>query len=140
MLKTVKSQGFTLIELMIAVAIVAIIATVAIPSFQNSGTKARRTDGQSTLLAFAQAMERHFTINNTYLGAATSGGNTGSPAIFPTEAPVDSNTKYYDLTIQSATATTYTLRATPKNQQAGDGNIEIDHTGAKRWNGNSGWD
>ena len=99
--------------------------------------KARRADARGAMEGFAQAMERHFTANNTYLGAASGGGNTGAPGIYPTEAPLDGGTKYYDLNIQAATATTYTLRATPKNGQAGDGMLELDNTGAKRWDANA---
>jgi len=84
-------------------------------------------------------MERHATENNSYLGAAgtsSSPANTGSPWIFSTEAPLEGGTKYYDLTISAATQSTYTLRATPKGAQAGDGMLEIDHTGAQRWDRN----
>lgn len=128
-----KTRGFTLIELMIVVAIIAIIASVAYPSYTDSVQKTRRADAKAVLLGFAQAMERHFTENNSYLGAANAGGNTGSPGIYPSEAPIDGGTKFYDLTITAATATTFTLRATPKGGQAGDGILEILNTGQKRW-------
>ncbi|MCG8537230.1 MAG: type IV pilin protein [Pseudomonadales bacterium] len=137
---TGTKSGFTLIELMIVVAIIAIIATVAYPAYTESSKKARRADAKGAMMGFSQAMERHFTENNTYLGAANGGGNTGAPGIYPSEAPIDGGQKFYDLTIQAATATTYTLRATPKNGQAGDGNLEITHTGVKTWDGNAGWD
>lgn len=131
------SQAFTLMELMIVVAIVAIIAAIGYPSYQSSVAKAKRADAKGALQGFTQAMERHFTANNTYLGAGTAGADTGSPGIFPSEVPLDGPTKYYDLTIQAATATTYTLRATPKNAMAGDGVLEIDNTGARRWDANA---
>lgn len=133
-------KGFTLIELMIVVAIISIIAAVAYPSYTSSVQKSRRADSMGAMMSFAQAMERHYTANNSYLGAATGGANTGAPTIFPTETPIDSNAKFYDLTIQTATASTYTLRATPKNGQEDDGNLELDHTGAKRRAGETGWD
>lgn len=129
----ITMKGFTLIELMIVVAIVAIIAAFAYPNYQDSVKKARRTDGKGALEGLAQAMERHFTANNTYLGAGTTGGNTGAPTIYPTQAPIDSGTKFYNLTIKSATATTFTLLATPINGQVGDGVLELDNTGARRW-------
>jgi type IV pilus assembly protein PilE len=136
-----RSNGFTLIELMIVVAIVGILAMVAYPSYDSSIKKTRRADAQGALQGLAQAMERHFTSNNTYLGAATGGGNTGAPGIFPSESPLDGSTKFYNLTISAATATTFTLRAAPKGGQAGDGNMELDNTGAKRWDsGDDGFD
>ena len=132
-----KARGFTLMELMIVVAIVAIIAAIGYPSYQASVRKAHRADGKGALEGLAQAMERYFTANNTYLGAAAGGGNTGAPTIYPTEAPLDGNNKLYNLTIQAATATTFTVRATPKNGQAGDGLLELDNTGARRWDANN---
>ncbi|MCP5019060.1 MAG: type IV pilin protein [Ketobacter sp.] len=134
------NRGFTLVELMIVIAVVGIIATIAYPSYNDSVKKSRRADAKGALMGFSQAMERHFTDNNSYLGAASGGANTGAPTIFPTQAPLDSSAKFYDLTIEAATASSYTLRATPINGQTGDGNLEIDNTGAKRWNGNTGWD
>ena len=99
-------QGFTLIEVMIVVAIVAILAAVAYPSYQDSVTKSRRADAQGVLMGFAGAMERHYTNENTYTDA-------GGIYTAPTETA-----KYYTLTIEAADSSTYTLRATPKNSQA----------------------
>lgn len=133
-----RIKGFTLIELMIVVVIISIIAAFAFPNYQNSVKKARRGDAKGALEGLAQAMERHFTANNTYLGAGTTGGNTGAPTIYPTQAPIDSGSKFYNLTIQAATATTFTLRATPINGQVGDGMLELDNTGARRWDADNG--
>lgn len=141
MLQAVKrvpagARGFTLIELMIVVAIVGILAAIAFPSYQNHVTKTRRADAQSALTGFAAAMERYYTDNrNTYLGAAAGGANTGAPAagLFPSEAPLDGATKFYDLTIASATRNSYTLQATPKGAQAGDGNLQLLSNGTRRW-------
>lgn len=130
-------RGVTLVELMVVIVIIAVLAGIAYPSYQDSVISGRRTATMGDLQSFAQAMERHFTANDTYLGAAAGGADTGAPGIFPTEAPVDSGTKFYDLTINAATATTYTLRATPKGAQAGDGIIELDATGARRWDENN---
>ena len=132
-------SGFTLIELMIAVAIIAILVAVAVPAYEEYITKARRSDAKTTLVAFAGAMERHSIDNNrSFLGAGVGGINTGPPGIFPTQAPIDGGTKYYNLTIKSTTtATTFTLVATPIGRQAGDGVLELDHTGARRWDENN---
>ena len=134
------SDGFTLIELMITVAIVAILAAIAYPSYQSQVSSSRRSDAQGTLTSFALAMERFYTANNTYLGAAGTKAvpaNSGAPWIFSTEAPLDGATKYYDLTIKAgATQNSYTLVATPKGAQTDDGVIELDSTGVKRWDRN----
>ena len=61
-----KEQGFTLIELMITVVIVAILASVAVPSYQSQMQKARRADAYDCLLNAAQRQENFFYQNNTY--------------------------------------------------------------------------
>lgn len=132
-----KESGFTLIELMIAVAIISLLAGIAYPSYQSYLEKTRRADAKGALVSFANAMERHYTENYTYEGAATGGNDTGTPDIFPAEAPLDGSSKSYDLTIQSADATTFVLRADPKNSQSGDGFLEITSTGQRRWDMNN---
>ena len=129
-----STKGFTLVELMIAVAILGILAGIAYPSYQNSIMDSRRADAKGALLGFANAMERHFTENNSYLGAGTTGGNTGAPTIFSATSPVDGGTPYYNLTIDNnVSASTYTLNATPTGAQSGDkcGTLTLTQTGVK---------
>ncbi len=133
-----KQRGFSLMELMIVVAIIGIIASIAYPSYVQYVEKSRRADGMGALVSFAGAMERHFTVNSSYCGAATTdvGSCTkasGAPTIFPTEAPLDGSDKYYNLTVSAATATTFVLAATPKNAQSSDdcGTLTLAHTGAR---------
>lgn len=61
-----KEQGFSLIELLIAVAIVGLLVMVALPSYQNSIRKANRSDAQITLSRFATLQEQYFFRNNRY--------------------------------------------------------------------------
>lgn len=128
-----RQAGFTLTELMIAVAIVAILASIAYPAYQDQVRSSRRADAQAALSSFANAMERHYTEELTYEGAAAGGSDTGAPAIFPTEAPIDGGTKYYDLSIISADDSSYTIQAGPKGPQSDDGTLQLDSTGARRW-------
>lgn len=126
--------GFTLIELMITVAIIGILVSIAYPSYQESVMKSRRADAQGALLGFANAMERYFTVNNSsYLGAGAAGGNTGTPTIFSATSPVNGGTPYYNLTINAATANTYTLNAAPTGAQTGDrcGTLTLTGTGVR---------
>ena len=132
------AKGFSLIELMVTVAIVAILAAIAFPSYQSQVQQSRRRDAEGALVSFANAMERFFTTNNTYLGAAGTQAiptNTGAPWVFSTQAPVDGGTAVYTLTISAATASTYTLSATPVTggPQASDscGTLTLSSTGAK---------
>lgn len=130
-----KYSGFTLVELMIVLAIMALLATVALPSYNESVSKTRRSDGQAVLLQLANTLERFYSEQSpfTYAGAVLGAGG-----IFPNEAPLDGDIKYYDLSVV-ATATTYTLLATPKNGQAGDGNITLNQAAQRGWDSdNSG--
>ncbi len=126
-------RGFTLIELMIVIVIVAILTAIAVPGYQNQITKSRRADAQGTLQSFAQAMERFYTQNGTYIGAAGGTATSGAPVIFSTKSPVDGTQTYYQLTISSMSATAYTLQATPTGPQAGDGNMTLNSAGVRFW-------
>ncbi len=125
-----KTAGFTLIEVMIVVAIVGILAAVAYPSYQEHVRKTKRADAQSALMELAQFMERYYTANGRYLTS------TNAAPILPfTEAPKDGTSKSYNLAFaaNSPTANSYTLQATPKNSMAGDkcGTLTLTNTGAK---------
>lgn len=138
MLDVRNNNGFTLIELMIVVAIIGIIAAIAYPSYTQYVERARRTDAQGALMGLAAAMERHRTTNGSYEGAGAP--NTGAPSIYPDESPIDGGQKFYDLTIEAVTATTFALQATPKNAQAGNGMLVLRHTGARGWDENNDGD
>ena len=131
-----KNRGFSLIELMIVVAIVAILGSIAYPSYLNQVTKSRRTDAQAVLMEAAQFMERFYTENNRY--DQDSGGTAVALPAALRESPRDSGTKSYDIAVQASTASTYTLRATPKNAQTGDGFLQITNTFAKGWDSDNG--
>ena len=141
-----QNTGFSLIELLTVMAVLGIIATIAVPSYLGQMTNTRRKDGQSALMGLAQAMERHYTEKNTYASAAngdpTSNINGVAPIgnVFSSEAPVDSSTKYYDLRITAATSASFSLRAIPKNAQAGDGILELNSMGVRRWDKNGDGD
>ncbi len=132
-----RNNGFSLIELMIVVGIIAILAAVVIPSYRDSVRAGNRSDAQSALVGLSQEMERHFASNNTYT-TAISGSAPTAPSIFPSQVPLNGGDATYNLTVQSVSASGYTLRATPVGSQAGDGYLELLSTGVRRWNENDG--
>ena len=112
------SAGFSLIELMIVVVIVAILASIALPAYQQYVERSRRADAHDILNTTAQALERFFTINNTYVGFAV---------------PAQSTAQFYHVAV-ARTATTYTLTATATGAQSSDTacpTMTLDHTGAR---------
>lgn len=130
-----KLFGFTLIDILITVALIGILAAIAVPMYSEHVAKTRRRDAQSALLQFQNAMERYYTEQSpsTYTGAATGGTDTGFPEIFESEAPLHGETKFYNLQITDASTTTYELSASPKNGQADDrcGTMTVTNTGEK---------
>ncbi|HRW65195.1 MAG TPA: type IV pilin protein [Candidatus Competibacter sp.] len=135
-------RGFTLIELMITLAVVAILAAIAYPSYQDSVRKSRRADAKGVLLEAAQWMERFYTENNRYdqnrAGTAVTDA-TQFPGSGLAESPKEGGTKYYDITLSAVAQNSYTLQAAPKGVQSGDpcGTFTLTHTGVKGVSGGS---
>lgn len=134
-----KPQGFTLIELMITVAIIGILAAIAYPSYQDAIIKSRRADAMADLVNFQSAMERHYTVTNSYAGAGGGGGNTGAPTIYATTSPSDGATAIYNLTILSSGDASFALRATPVTtaRNKDDGFLQLNSTDVRSWDRNN---
>ena len=112
-----KLRGFSLIELMITVAIVALLAAIALPSYNNSVRKAKRMDAKIALLDMASRQERFFSTNNTYTNVAANLGYTTLPASVP-----GSGTTTYEISVSLSLPPLvgYSLLATPKGDQLKD--------------------
>ncbi len=126
-----RRAGFSLIELMIVVAVVAILAAIAYPSYLQQVIKSKRSAGAACLMEMAQGLERHYTTTMSYAGAALP--NSGCV----TET---ADSYGYALPVQSATA--FTITATPVSGSSQDkdelcGTLSIDHTGRRTVSGNA---
>lgn len=131
-----RSQiGITLIELMVVVAIIAILAAVALPSYQEHVRRAARVQAQGILLENAQFLERNYTLTNRYdlnaEGNATALPVTTSPRTG--EGPAK-----YNITAAYPDSQSFTLTATPTGSMAGDtcGNLTLSQAGTKGAGGN----
>jgi type IV pilus assembly protein PilE len=121
-------------------AIIAFLAAIGWPAYQNYTTASRRSSCQAGLVSLQAAMERHHTVNNTYASAAAAIPGAPLGTVHPSQAPMDqtlaANRRYCDLVIQTANANSYTLRANPVNMQSGDGFLQLTSAGAKGWDQN----
>ena len=126
-----RARGFTLIELMMTVAIAAILAAVALPMYRTYVMRGRIIDGTSKLSEFRVRMEQYFMDNRTY----ANGGNCGVPN------PTDTGDAAFTIACSGATATAYTAKATGKSSKGMSGfEFQIIQSGAKATNTvPSGW-
>jgi len=98
----------TLIELMIVIVIVAILASIAIPSYGRYVTRSQRADAKSALLALATAQEKFYLQCNAYAADIAAANSCADSELAFSET---SERGWYDLSIAATTATTFTVRA-----------------------------
>jgi len=135
-----KQQGFTLIELIIVIAIVGILTSIALPMYRDYVIRANRTEAKAALAAVALAQERFYSANNTYTSNIAS---LGSMTVVKSTGETDGG--YYSISIAlQSSGNAYTLSATPqaKAGQASDNCkiLTLTNTGLKNVSGaNSGY-
>ena len=131
-----RAGGFTLVELMLVVALAAIVVAIAVPAYQGHSTRARRADAHASLLDAANRQLRFFADNGAYTDDMTALGYAADPA--------PSRDGHYLLSA-ALTAGGYTLSAAPVGAQAGDaecGTLSYDSRGSRGASGGGGecWD
>ena len=127
-----RAAGFTLVELIIVVLIIAVLAAIAFPAYQNSVVKTRRGAAKSCLLESELFMQRFYTTNLRY-------DQTLPPAnaavVLPACTAGTDVTNHYTVALTAVAARTYTLTATPQGLQAAKdtdgGTLSINQLGAK---------
>ncbi len=129
-----QRRGFTLIELMIVVAVVAILASIALPSYRESIAKGRRAEARAILLEAGQWMERHYSENFRY---DTNTAGTAVADLLPAnlrQSPRDGG-GVYTIAVSAVTARSYSMTATPVagGPMASDrcGGFQITNTGVR---------
>lgn len=132
-------QGYTLMELMIVIAILGTLIAVALPAYQQYRVRANRTDVQTALVDIARKLETYKLANGDY-GAnnANSGYATNpliNPVIFGGTTYPRTGTALYNLSITASPAQAWTLTATPiaGRRQANDGIVVLNDQGQRCW-------
>jgi type IV pilus assembly protein PilE len=129
-------RGFTLIEVVIAMALLAILTAIAIPNYTAYVQRSNRSEARSQLLEITLWMERWRTENGRYDNPGNPGNPPPTPP-FPTayQQSPSTGTAKYTIAVATPDAITYTITATPVGVMAGDvcGNLWIDQTGLRQF-------
>ena len=124
-MKKLKNQGFTLIEMMIVVAVIGVLAAIAYPSYKNHIIKSNRAAAKAQMLDLANREQQWLLANRTY---ATHTQMNAAGFTLPAEVA----SKYtYEITVDATTVPAYTITFTPQGGQVTDGALTLNSNGVK---------
>jgi type IV pilus assembly protein PilE len=127
-----RRSGFTLIELMITVAIAATLAAIAFPAYNIQIRKSRRTEARTALLDLAARAERMYSVTNSYWDATNQLLPVDLGYLSTDAWPLPVGAGYYQIRLSNSSATTFTFTATAIGAQAQDtqcATFSVDNTG-----------
>lgn len=137
-------RGFSMIELMIVMVIAAILASIAVPSYQNFVTRTKRAQAKSLLLQVADKQEQFFLDNKRYAATMTDLGYSANPFYIDNSGDPQASSStdsIYKIEFSATTNTTYTAAAVPQKAQAsndsGCGTLSLSNTGLRDQSGSS---
>ncbi len=125
-----KEAGFTLVEILIVIAILCVLVAIALPAYQNSIIRSGRAEAKGELMIVASDQERFFSSNNVYAVDAT-------PLVTTDDTTRTTENGLYQITVAAGTtgaiATSFLATATPQRQQTGDTctTLTISNTGVR---------
>jgi type IV pilus assembly protein PilE len=132
-----RNRGFTLIELMITVVIVAVLASIAYPSYEGYMKRNRRAEAQQLLAGIANRESQYLLDSRMYtnvIGATGLNANTERWTCTPSGAPTSCTNGFYTVAVNAdnaVTPPTFTATATAIGKQVSDGDLTINQAGAK---------
>lgn len=124
-----RAGGFTLIELMIVVAVIGILSAIAVPSYFEYIARANRAEAKAQLLEAAQFMQRFYSLHNSYHLQRDGRTQVALPASL--QRSPRTGTVRYNITISSSSAVSYELRATPTSNADVCGVFILDNVGRR---------
>lgn len=125
--KNIYPRGFTLIELIVAIAIIGILTAIALPSYREYVKRGDRASARAALLEAQQFMERFYAVNDAY-----NADKAGTAVVLPVRlrtAPVEA--PKYNVAISASAANSYTLTATAISVDSKCGNLTLTNAGVK---------
>lgn len=139
-----RQTGFSIVELMIVIAIIGLLAGIAVPSYRDQVNKGKRTEGKAALTAAAARMERYYTQNNCYPSAACGNPTSADSATALTNAGIPgfsgdtANKAAYNISL-TVTPQAFTVTAAPRAPFTDPlcGNLTLANTGRK-WTQSNG--